>query len=868
MLKSLAAAFLLLLVVVGLPVLMLFVLGAPPLPSSLSLSTFTGSLSVKALLGVLEWVIWLAWLQFTACTVTELASAFKANGAPRHLPLSGAVQGLVRRLVITALLVTSVSAPAVAVPAPQLAHAGSGTVSSAQVLSEDASTMASTETAASVEVATTAQGSDGSSTGMAVRYMLGDQVLDPTLGAQLVGKRVYVVQPPEGHYHDNLWDIAERTMGDGRAYREIYELNAGREQPDGLRLELARLIQPNWHLIMPESAVNLPRVMAVPVQAPEPAVPGAEQQGTPEQQGQEAPLSAPQQIDDVMPANLPAVGALTAASLVALLVRRRRLGVWGWPNAEAGELERLLRVGADPKRASRLEEALRYLSQLPTPPAFYAAGVNDQSITLFLSVPMETAPEPWHAEHNGNIWVLDAAADLGGASGAVHVGAGLVTLGRDEMGTDVLVNLCEADGEVVVAGGALQAVEVICALALELCVNPWSEKVKVTGLLLPWTLFQVCGPRLNIVESMEAVLSKQQAEPISGQHRDIEHHIVLTAHPQADQIKSPAPGMTIVRTGSLERARWRIVVDDSGTAKVEPLGVAVRVTRASESDLASLAGLMEDSADPLPPAPISPPPVTTAALASAPLRILLLGKPNVVAPGAVDPERLPVLTEAVACLALHPDGLHPHVLGSLLWPHGVTGDVVQATIDRLRGWLGQDLSGAERLLEDEQGRLKLGSDAVLDVDVLRNLLEVAAVPGAPNERDVLAQALRLVRGPLCQDTPEGHYTWLARSRTSRDVTKLVTKASLRLAELLHDTDPDGAAAAIDVGLSVVELDQGLWRGLFRLAAKQGPDHLAGKVAALLDLTGADDLSLVDPQTAALVEDLAPGRSLGVRRKTA
>ena len=87
-------------------------------------------------------------------------------------------------------------------------------------------------------------------------YQLGGIELSPEEGAELVGKRVYVVHPPEGRYHDNLWDIAERTMGDGRRYQEIFELNKARDQPDGQELSLARLIYPNWLLVMPEDAVG------------------------------------------------------------------------------------------------------------------------------------------------------------------------------------------------------------------------------------------------------------------------------------------------------------------------------------------------------------------------------------------------------------------------------------------------------------------------------------------------------------------------------------------------------------------------------------------------------------------------------------
>ena len=125
-----------------------------------------------------------------------------------------------------------------------------------------------------------------------------------------------------------------------------------------------------------------------------------------------------------------------------------------------------------------------------------------------------------------------------------------------------------------------------------------------------------------------------------------------------------------------------------------------------------------------------------------------------------------------------------------------------------------------------------------------------------------------MRGPVCQGADQGRYGWLARLRTTHESEELITDAAHRVAVLLGDDDPDGAAGAIAVGLQVVDLDQRLWRDDLRLAAASGQDRLAARVNALLDLSGADDLRRVDPRTAALVEELAPGRGLGVRRRPA
>ena len=868
--RSAGAGLALLAVILGMPALLLLTLGPPPIPSGLSLAVLTGAVSVNALLGVLIWVLWLAWLQFTVCAAVEAVSALRGNGLPRHVPLSGGMQTLARRLVIAALLVTTAASPATAAPVV-LAPASEPV---AAVQAEDGA-----QADQSPQAAQTAQEDDAAVAGEAaqetgdVTYRLGDAVLDPEVGAQLVGRRVYVVQPPQGHYHDNLWDIAERSLGDGRAYQQIYDLNAGRVQPDGRSLELARLIQPNWYLIMPEEAADIPRVEAVsPAPAPDtptPAPAPARQTAATGADGLTggSATTAAERMADVAPTQAPALGALTGAAVLSLLVRRRRYGSWLLPRPDAGELERLLRIGADPDRAERLDTALRSLSALSAPPAPYAAGVDDEAVTLFLSRPMPQAPQPWRARREGRIWALARDAVITAPDEPARVGTGLVTLGRDERGTDVLIDLSLVDGDVAVNGAPTMAAEVIAALALELCINPWSARIRVTGVGLPRALHELCGRRLERADDLAAALgAPEPADVLTGRRRRSGPRRVVLAVGRQEAVSPHSRETVLVRTGG--GARWRIEVDTAGTARVEPLGVGVRVTRATEHDLACLRELFaSERSSGRPDAPDPPrPPVTTAALRSAPVRVQVLGPATVMAPGAVEPERLPLLTEAVACLALNRDGLHPRVLASMIWPLGVTGDVVTASIERLRVWLGDDETGATRLREDEEGRLVLGPDVVVDWDVLRALAAAARRSPRAEELRLLQEALRLVRGRVCEGAEPGRYAWLARLRTAHDSEALITDSALRVAALLGRDDPEGAAAAIAVGLGVVELDQRLWQADLRLAAMRGHERLAERVGALLDTAGADDLRHVSPGTAALVEDLAPGLGLGVRRR--
>lgn len=56
----------------------------------------------------------------------------------------------------------------------------------------------------------------------------------------------YVVQPG-----DSLWEIAERELGSGYKWKEVFELNKGRSFPDGRTLTNPRLIRPGWKLQLP-----------------------------------------------------------------------------------------------------------------------------------------------------------------------------------------------------------------------------------------------------------------------------------------------------------------------------------------------------------------------------------------------------------------------------------------------------------------------------------------------------------------------------------------------------------------------------------------------------------------------------------------
>src|SRR5581483_10692056 len=91
-----------------------------PVPHEMpTLQLLTHQLSLPAVIRVCSIVVWLAWLQLVWCVVAEVVAAVRNTGMPARVPLAGATQALVHRLVTAALLLSTAGAltPAL-LPAP------------------------------------------------------------------------------------------------------------------------------------------------------------------------------------------------------------------------------------------------------------------------------------------------------------------------------------------------------------------------------------------------------------------------------------------------------------------------------------------------------------------------------------------------------------------------------------------------------------------------------------------------------------------------------------------------------------------------------------------------------------------------------
>nr|WNW41350.1 LysM peptidoglycan-binding domain-containing protein [Streptomyces sp. Li-HN-5-13] len=268
------------------------------------------------------------------------------------------------------------------------------------------------------------------------------------------------------HSGDSLSAIAQRELGDGDRWPELFEANKGATSPDGEKLTDPDVLAPGTVLTVP-GATQTPQSPApqtpapteptAPVessapQTPAPATPAPEATATPAPapstpapaasetapaQGPAAQSPAPQ--DSASAANLPAVreqhtaatgngdytvalaasglGVLMAAALITLVGRRRtdqqrarrprhRIAL---PSAAAGRFEAELKARQDQPGLELLNRALRTLGRNAVRgekrlPALVAARVTTAgTVELHLAAPAVPIA-PFRAAHAPNVW--------------------------------------------------------------------------------------------------------------------------------------------------------------------------------------------------------------------------------------------------------------------------------------------------------------------------------------------------------------------------------------------------------------------------------------------------------------------------------
>ncbi|MDH2423956.1 bacterial transcriptional activator domain-containing protein [Sphaerisporangium sp. TRM90804] len=589
-------------------------------------------------------------------------------------------------------------------------------------------------------------------------------------------------------------------------------------------------------------------------------------------------------------------GSLAAAGLLVALGRRRREQLWHRafghrivrPRGDAAGAEVALRLGSDAPGGKMLDNGLRLLGKLlaeqgRVPPTIYAVHLSARGLDLWIHPPEPDAPEPWESHDGGRTWRLLAhegrAIDEHALADVPAPYPGLVSLGVTESGR-VLIDLEAAHGVIAMTGHRVR--EALAALAVELATNRWSDEMRVTLVGFGADLATIAPHRVRSVGSLAEALPELEAraretEPAAQVLTGRVHgraaapawppHFLLSAiAPDPDDaVRLARLGRAGTRmaagyviAGEVPHATWTWEITEEGKARVEALGVTVAAQllprRHYEAvvDLFRTAGRHEGE-------PVREEEPAREFTTTPSVNVRILGPIEIGPVPPLEEGRAELACEMIVYLASHPAGVHPVVLGGILWPRGVQAVVRDAAIARVAEWLGTDSQGRPNLRADDTGRLRLGPEVRSDWQLFREL--VRRSHNDPGGRAVLLdKALGLVRGPLLSGRPRGRYAWLAADELEYEVTASVADAAHRLCEvrLAHD-DAEGAVAAVRAGLLLAADDEGLWRDLLRSAHATGDPLKLRAVADGLHRRASSHPygGGMAPETEALIDELLP-----------
>ena len=219
----------------------------------------------QALIDALAVVVWICWASLVASIAAEVLGALCGRRA-RRLPVAGIFQPLTGRLVAAVVVAGLALAPRPVQPGTASSRSALGAVVAGRPVAALVVTDAASRPVATVAATLPSRTATSSNPTMT-------PPIPSTGGPAAVTLTPYVVQRG-----DTLWGIAERVLGDPLRWSEIYQLNAGRPQPDGVSLDNPHWIDPGWTLFLPSPASSPPKpAPAVPTTPPpttDPSSPG------------------------------------------------------------------------------------------------------------------------------------------------------------------------------------------------------------------------------------------------------------------------------------------------------------------------------------------------------------------------------------------------------------------------------------------------------------------------------------------------------------------------------------------------------------------------------------------------------------------
>ncbi|RAS58979.1 transcriptional regulator [Lentzea atacamensis] len=613
--------------------------------------------------------------------------------------------------------------------------------------------------------------------GTIVLTMLGNRAIGaaaqgPQLASSSTAAVVETVRDPDpvtGHC-DSMWAVAERTLGDGTRWPEIFELNRGKPQPNGRPLTDPHQVFPGekLHIPAPPPPPPVPTPPPGPTALPAPA-PSHELPQQEEQLPQ--PASAPSGKTTAF------VGvALTAAVSTALVAARRRY-------------------------RSRYKPGSGLRDDLPVAPVVYELQLAHHRAEHQPTPHNEATPLGVRSGH-------EVALDLAACGGLGLVGPGAAAAARALVLTALTRTTVAitADDLALLLGGATvgeppSALHIVSSYA-ELAEQPPPAVVVAE-------LDDESRRRLEGALPQES--QRRLAGVLLGQWAP-----GITLYVRADgTVSSASPGPGEELTG----ARLFHLGDDDARDLLSLFREAEYRPQPEAAD-----GALELGANVV---PVDRPPLQVRVLGVPALRW-----PD--AEHDVTATIQPRLRELVVFLAVHPDGTTREALVNALWPANTsdkTNNALNTALSRLRNAVTKATRGTiTDIAIVGGGRYRLNPDLV-DVDYwhLDRAITARRTAGTTQDRiDAYREVVNLHTGPLA-DGVESEWLEPVREAVRRDVID----AAAALAHALRDVDPEQTLELLERARAFDPHNELLYRDIMRLQGRLGRLEAIPRTLALL-----------------------------------
>ena len=825
-------------------------------------------------------VVWAAWAGLALSVAAETAAVARGRTA-RRVPLAGPLQALAGYLLATAMLLLPQASPRTAPSPPPIAIVraiqhpsvpGQPTTPAGQPSHQDEPRPPAARPA---------------------------QASTPARPRQPVRLRhtVHGSDPARGVKRDTLWGIAERFLGDGRRYPEIYALNKDRVQPGGGRLTDPDLILPGWVLDLPADAHDRLATATTPPPAPRaaPSAPPAPPPASRPEPGQppRAGTAQPPTTTTTRPAATTTPDRQPSPPPAATPTRPGRPAI-GLPGGSVVGPSLAVAVAAAVALAF-LHRRRRHRPSPPRPGLRFTDPLITPAVRRLLRA-ASRADQPDDTDTDGHGAAGGSPSGSGTGVPTLPAATGVVAVAQ-QAGTQNTVDLTA--GGLGLAGPSASAAGRAVIATLLGHARPDTGEVLVAGQALAAELLgdPLPLPGLTVTDDLDAALTTLEVELLRRTRLLADHDIADIAAYAAVDPAEPLPTLILVADARTQAVTPRLhavlsagrrlgigavllgtnpagltlVADQAGTitgaqpdgAPADLLGTRLYTLTADDADpllrvIAAGRGAEPDlpppTPPPTPPSPAEQPLAPTAApeptdtgappaepTPTRPVEVQLLGPLQLHLDGRRITKGLRTkASELLAYLLVHPAGVTRDAAIDALWPdldpdRGV--DWFKAVLGNLRRVVGPAARADTAVIARVVDRYQANPDLVgCDLWRFQHALADAATATDPAAKTTaLKRALAAYQGDLVDGAD---YDWALTER--EDLRRQAVNAAGRLADLHQQVDHhDPALDVLEQALRWDPYNEELYQRIMRVQARLGRTEELRRTYRRLELRMAD-----------------------------